>query len=234
MIKSSIEWHEEVFHWIAGISFSVQQLRYKPNGIRRSRCHICRSSHRRKCGRRHRRLIGNSNGGWRGGYRGSAIGTIIGTIAGAAIGNAVSAPKQEEYGYRIERTEPYEPQPETYPAPSVFDNLKIRNIRFIDDNRDHVITSGESSKVIFEIMNEGDRTVYNVVPVVTETTGMKRIYISPSVMVEQIAPHNGVKYTANISAGERIKTGNITIRVAVANGNGQQYDRQEFSLPTER
>ena len=163
-------------------------------------------------------LIGDSNGGWRGG-----------------IGNAVSAPKQEEYGYRIERTEPYEqPQPETYPAPSVFDNLKIRNIRFIDDNRDHVITSGESSKVIFEIMNEGDRTVYNVVPVVTETTGMKRIYISPSVMVEQIAPHNGVKYTANISAGERIKTGNITIRVAVANGNGQQYDRQEFSLPTER
>ena len=152
-------------------------------------------------------LIGDSNGGWRGGYRGSAIGTIIGTIAGAAIGNA---------------------------APSVFDNLEIRNIRFIDDNRDHVITSGESSKVIFEIMNEGDRTVYNVVPIVTETTGMKRIYISPSVMVEQIAPHNGVKYTANISAGERIKTGNITIRVAVANGNGQQYDRQEFSLPTER
>ena len=47
----------------------------------------------------------------------------------------------------------------------------------------------------------------NVVPVVTETTGMKRIYISPSVMVEQIAPHNGVKYTANISAGERIKDG---------------------------
>lgn len=54
------------------------------------------------------------------------------------------------------------------------------------------------------------------------------------VMVEQIAPHNGVKYTATISAGERIKTGNVTIRVAVADGNGQQYDWQEFSLPTER
>ena len=51
-------------------------------------------------------LIGDNNSGWRGGYRGSAIGTIIGTIAGAAIGNAVSAPKQEEYSYRIERTVP--------------------------------------------------------------------------------------------------------------------------------
>ena len=179
-------------------------------------------------------LIGDNNGGWRGGYRGSAIGTIIGTIAGAAIGNAVSAPKQETYGYRIERTEPYKSQHETYPAPSVFDNLRIRNIRFIDDSRDHVISSGEKSKVIFEIMNEGEQTIYNVVPMVTETTGMKRIYISPPVMVEQIAPHNGVKYTATISAGERIKTRNVTIRVAVADGNGQQYDWQEFSLPTER
>ena len=91
-----------------------------------------------------------------------------------------------------------------------------------------------TSKIIFEIMNEGEQTIYNVVPMVTETTGMKRIYISPPVMVEQIAPHNGVKYTATISAGERIKTGNVTIRVAVADGNGQQYDWQEFSLPTER
>ena len=55
-------------------------------------------------------LIGDSNGGWRGGYRGSAIGTIIGTIAGAAIANAATAPKkQEEYSYRIERTQPYPP-----------------------------------------------------------------------------------------------------------------------------
>lgn len=130
-------------------------------------------------------LIGDNNGGWRSGYRGSAIGTIIGTIAGAAIGNAVSAPKQETYGYRIERTEPYKPQHETYPAPSVFDNLRIRNIRFIDDSRDHVISSGEKSKVIFEIMNEGEQTIYNVVPMVTETTGMKRIYISPPVMVSK-------------------------------------------------
>lgn len=179
-------------------------------------------------------LIGDANHGWRGGYRGSAIGTIIGTIAGAAIGNALSAPKQEEYSYRIERTEPDVPQPGTAPAPSALDKLRIRNIRFIDDSRDHIISSDESSKVVFEIMNEGEETVYNVVPVVAETTGAKRIYISPSVMIEQIAPHNGIKYTASIHAGSRIKTGNITIRVAVADGHGQQYDWQEFSLPTER
>lgn len=176
-------------------------------------------------------LIGDSNGGWRGGYRGSAIGTIIGTIAGAAIANAATAPKkQEEYSYRIERTQPYPPQSGRQPQASAIDHLRIRNIRFIDDSRNHVINSGENCKVIFEIMNEGNKTAYNVVPVVVETTGMKRIYISPSVMIEQITPRNGVKYTANISAGERIKTGNVTIRIAIADEYGDEYDWQEFSF----
>lgn len=179
-------------------------------------------------------LIGESNRGWRGGYRGSAIGTIVGTIAGAAIANAATAPKQpEEYSYRIERTQPYNPRIKEE-CSSAINNLKIHNIRFIDDDRNHVISSGENGKVIFEIMNEGNRTAYNVVPVVTETTGMKRIYISPSVMIEQIAPRNGVKYTASISAGERIKTGEVIIRLAVADADGQEYDWQEFSLPTQR
>ncbi len=180
-------------------------------------------------------LIGEGNSGWRGGYRGSAIGTIVGAIAGAAIGNAVTTPKQqEEHGYRIERSQSYPPQGNTQPLRSAIDHLKIRNIRFIDDNRDHIINSGENSKVIFEIINEGDRTAYNVVPVVTETTKMKRIYISPSVMIEQITPQDGMKYTASINAGERIKTGKVTIRIAIADEYGQEYDWQEFSLHTQR
>lgn len=180
-------------------------------------------------------LIGDSNGGWRGGYRGSAIGTILGTVAGAAIGNALTTPKRpEEYSYQIERTQPYPVQSEIGRAPTTIDYLKIRNIRFIDTNRDHIISSGEDSKVIFDIINESNQTVYNVVPVVSETTGMKRLYISPSVMIEQIDPHNGVKYTASMNAGDRIKGGEIIIRIAIADEYGQEYDWQEFQLQTQR
>ena len=184
-------------------------------------------------------LIGDNNHGWRGGYRGSAIGNIVGTIAGAAIGNALTAPKPdpiEEYAYVPEVRQGqshsrYKPRTQVQQQMA---QLKLRKIRFIDDNRNHAIDGGESSKIIFEIMNEGNKTAYNVVPVVVETTGMKRIYISPSVMIEQITPRNGVKYTANISAGERIKTGNVTIRIAIADEYGDEYDWQEFSLPTQR
>lgn len=180
-------------------------------------------------------LIGDNSGGRRGSYRGSAIGNIIGTIAGAAIANAATASRrQEESGYRIERSRPFPAPSEVQRAASGFDHLRIQNIRFIDDDRDHIIRSEENSKVIFEIMNESNQTVYNVVPVVAEATGAKRIYLSSSVMIEQIAPHEGVKYTANLYAGKRIKTGEIVIHISIADEYGQEYDRQEFSLQTQR
>lgn len=169
-------------------------------------------------------IIGE-NHGWRGGRRGSAIGTIVGTIAGAAIGNAASTPRQQQEGYV--------PQPQPQRSAPVSD-LRIRNLRFIDDNRNHVIDSDENSKVIFEIVNEGRSTVYNVVPIVEETTGMKNIYISPSVMIEQINPGEGIRYTATIYAGKKLKNGEAVLRVAVADEGNEAADWQEFTLPTQR
>ena len=166
-------------------------------------------------------LIGDNNHGWRGGYRGSAIGNIVGTIAGAAIGNALTAPRQEqieEDAYipevREVRVQKYKKQPVQQPI----SQLKLRKIRFIDDNRSHVIDAGENSKIIFEIMNEGRNPVYNVVPV----------------MVEEILPGEGIRYTASIYAGEKLKDGEVTFRVAVADENGVICDSQEFTLPTQR
>lgn len=182
-------------------------------------------------------LIGDNNRGWRGGYRGSAIGNIVGTIAGAAIGSALTAPRQEpieDDAYvpevREVRVQKYKKQPVRQPV----SQLKLRRIRFIDDNRSHVIDAGENSKIIFEIMNEDRKPVYNVVPVVETVGKVKHIGISPSVMVEEILPGEGIHYTASIHAGNRLKDGEVTFRVAVADENGVICDSQEFTLPTQR
>lgn len=182
-------------------------------------------------------LIGDNNRGWRGGYRGSAIGNIVGTIAGAAIGSALTAPRQEpieDDAYvpevREVRVQKYKKQPVRQPV----SQLKLRRIRFIDDNRSHVIDAGENSKIIFEIMNEGRKPVYNVVPVVETVGKVKHIGISPSVMVEEILPGEGIRYTASIHAGNRLKDGEVTFRVAVADENGVICDSQEFTLSTQR
>lgn len=182
-------------------------------------------------------LIGDNNRGWRGGYRGSAIGNIVGTIAGAAIGSALTAPRQEpieDDAYvpevREVRVQKYKKQPVQQPV----SQLKLRRIRFIDDNRSHVIDAGENSKIIFEIMNEDRKPVYNVVPVVETVGKVKHIGISPSVMVEEILPGESIRYTASIHAGNRLKDGEVTFRVAVADENGVICDSQEFTLPTQR
>jgi len=183
-------------------------------------------------------MAGASIGGSLGSYRGSAIGNIVGTIAGAAIGNALTAPRQEqieEDAYipevREVRVQKYKKQPQVQQPIS---QLKLRKIRFIDDNRSHVIDAGENSKIIFEIMNEGRNPVYNVVPVVETVGKVKHLGISPSVMVEEILPGEGIRYTASIHAGEKLKDGEVTFRVAVADENGMICDSQEFTLPTQR
>ncbi|MDD3040788.1 glycine zipper family protein [Bacteroides sp.] len=187
-------------------------------------------------------LIGDNNHGWRGGYRGSAIGNIVGTIAGAAIGNALTTPRQEpleEYAYVPEVREVYDkPQAKSNKIrPQIqrpLPQLKLHKIRFIDDNRNHVIDAGESSKIIFEVMNEGKTPVYDIVPIVETVGKVKNIGISPSVMVEEILPGEGIRYTATIYAGSKLKDGEITFRVAVSDENGKICDAHEFTLPTQR
>lgn len=175
-------------------------------------------------------LVG-SNRHWDGGYRGSAIGTLVGTLAGAAIGGAVgSAQERKAQAYQVEEQSIYTSHTDS--SPSGVGYLQIRNIRFIDENRNHVIQSEEQSKVIFEIINTSHETVFNAVPIVQ--TDNKRIYVSPSVMIEQIEPHNGIKYTAHLKGGKRLKDGEVTIHIAVADYEGTEYDWQEFTLPTRR
>lgn len=179
-------------------------------------------------------IIGDDHYGWRGSYRGSAIGTIVGTIAGAAIGSALTAPKQnpDDYAYIPEIRSDEAPRYQNSKVKQSFAQLRIRNIRFIDDSRRRTINAGESSKVIFEIMNEGKTAVRNVVPIVEQLTKIKHIGISPSVMIEEILPGNGIKYTAWIYAGAKLKDGEATLRVAVSDENAVICDSQEFTIPT--
>ena len=50
-------------------------------------------------------------------------------------------------------------------------------------------------------------------------------------MVEQIAPHNGVKYTATISAGERIKTGNAVATLSFAGAAAETLSELSEPIP---
>lgn len=93
--------------------------------------------------------------------------------------------------------------------------LTIRNVRFADSNGDGVLSGDEIGQVSFEIYNETDAPIYNFDPSVVEAEANKRIYISPSVRVENIMPGQGLRYTATVKADRRIKDGEIRLLVSV-------------------
>lgn len=181
-------------------------------------------------------LIGGNNGGWRGSYRGSLIGTLVGTLAGAAVGSAITAQREKELpsdAYAPESRPVYPSGDNTSVPQASLPALRIHKIRFIDDNRNHRMDASESAKVIFEIMNEGDTPLYNVLPVVETAGKVKHLRISPSAMIEQIAPGMGIRYTATISTDRKWRGDAVTFRVAAALSQGKRNvvcDSHEFTI----
>lgn len=113
-------------------------------------------------------------------------------------------------------------------------DIEIKNARFVDDNQDGKIERGELSKVIFEVYNRGNHTLYDVVPTVVEATGNRHIMISPNMHVESIQPGKGIRYTALVKADNRLKDGNAQFCVSVVQGDKKISKVCEFDIPTAR
>ena len=94
------------------------------------------------------------------------------------------------------------------------DKITIKNVRFVETAEHNVLHGGEVGKVMFEMYNETQAPIYNFMPTVVEADGNKRIYISPSVSVENIMPGQGLRYTATVKADKRIKDGEIRLLVS--------------------
>lgn len=113
-------------------------------------------------------------------------------------------------------------------------NIEIKNARFVDDNKDGKIERGEMSKIIFEVYNRGNQTLYDVVPTVVESTGNRHIIISPNMHVESIQPNKGIRYTALVKADNRLKDGSAKFCLSVVQGEKKISKVCEFDIPTVR
>lgn len=112
--------------------------------------------------------------------------------------------------------------------------LEIRNLRFVDADGDNVMRGGEICKVVFEVYNNSSSAFYDIRPMVEETSGNKRIYISEGIRVEKILPGKGIRYTAMVKADRRIKDGTVMFRVYAAQGGSAVTEVMDFSVTTEK
>lgn len=172
------------------------------------------------------RVLGSAVGGITGGRHGRDVGTIVGMAGGAIIGGVIGSRadrrQQEQYEqYQQDRAQHRDVAIKDTPADDVisFDSyapaVTVKNVRFFDNNGDNVISRGEVCRVEFEVFNNGSTTLYNLQPIVAETTGNKHLYISPSEIVEGLYPGRGIRYTAVVSADRRLKTGSAQLCVGV-------------------
>ena len=113
-------------------------------------------------------------------------------------------------------------------------NIEIVNARFIDEDRNGILTRGETGKIIFEVMNRSDKPVFDVQPCVVEADNNRHIYISPSIHVERIAPGKGIRYTAMVKADNKIKDGKALFCLSVLQGNEKISKVTEFTVATKR
>lgn len=166
-------------------------------------------------------VTGSIIGGNLGGYRGSFMGSVLGTAAGAMIGASIVARDQNA----VER-----PREET-PVPSPY--LVIKDIRLQDENWNRVVEPNENCVLIFEIHNNGERTAYDIKPVLQGLEGTKQLTYSSPLIIDQIKPGDGVLYKVNLTASPNIKTGDANFEIRLDERNGYGTQSEEFSIKTQ-
>jgi hypothetical protein len=193
-------------------------------------------------------IIGNNSND----YAGWAISTIAGTIAGAAIGNAISTPKnnvqqQQQSGYTVQDNSYPEPANGNYSngnynngnySNNNYQNsavlpVAIQNIRFVDDNNNHAIGSGEFCKLIFELYNNSNKTVYGIYPEIQLSS--KRVGVSAPALVDKILPGQKVRYTASVYGYSNLRDGSVDFTMTIRQQNTDYTgDQRQFTLNTQR
>lgn len=119
--------------------------------------------------------------------------------------------------------------------PTFRPTIEVRKMTFTDADGDGILSAGESGKVMFEIMNNSPEEIRNIRPVVSDTTNNKRISISPSILVESIAPGMGVRYTATVLGDRRLKDGEIVILAGVEHdGRMVTTENETLKIATRR
>ncbi len=172
---------------------------------------------------------------------GSTIGSIVGGYRGADASAEAAANRRREAAESVPRnsyrsTQPLEPSygryDETRNYSATAGQLSIENIVFADANNNHVLESGERAYITCDIYNRGTQTVRNVAPVVG--CNEKRIAISPTAIIGDLYPGQGMRYKAAVVAQRRLKDRVVGFSILVSDAAGRPLGMQEFSIRTAR
>ena len=109
--------------------------------------------------------------------------------------------------------------------------LEVSDLQWEDDG-DATLRSGESARLTFRVANRSQRTLSDVAPVIVETTGTRRVTLSPPLSIGRLEPGAAVRYTAAVVSTGRMKAGELRFRIHMAQGATQVSDAVEIAVAT--
>lgn len=182
--------------------------------------------------------VGGLSDGPRGRDAGAAMGVLIGATVGAAAATNTAATattsKSESVSdadvdaYNRHGTSKSTQMTQVLPVDIA--NLEIENLRFIDENDNHMLERDELAEIVFEVRNTADYTIYDVTPVVT-TLDPKHISVSSPAIIGHIEGGKAVRYKAKVLPNGKLDDGEVGFKIGFADGE-DVYNRREFTLQT--
>ncbi len=109
--------------------------------------------------------------------------------------------------------------------------IYIENTHFLNSTATPHIAQNEMVSIQFEIRNISETTITNVVPVVIETTGNKRLQISPATLIEQVPGGTALRYSTFVKAQDNLKSGTAHFDIYITANGALVSQKVSFDVP---
>ena len=171
-------------------------------------------------------------------WRSVATGTAVGAVAGAMIGNTVNAPKKTlsegsstSSAKKSKQDRRREQMLQAIDEASQQSDVAVGKIQFLPAKSDNTLYEGECAKLSFDIINNSDRTIATVDPLVVCSN--RNIEISPMKRIEKLLPGEVVRYTVSIVA-KKLRSGTASFIVKLSIDGGEYKVMRIDKIATEK
>ena len=171
-------------------------------------------------------------------WRSVATGTAVGAVAGAMIGNTINAPKKNDSegsgassAKKSKQDRRREQMEQAIAEASQQSDVAVGKIQFLPANGDNTLYEGECTKLSFDIINNSDRTIATVDPLVVCSN--RNIEISPMKRIEKLLPGEVVRYAVSIVA-KKLRSGTVSFIVKLSIDGGEYKVMRIDKIATEK
>lgn len=172
-------------------------------------------------------------------WRSVATGTAVGAVAGAMIGNTVNAPKKTlsegrstpSSAKKSKQDRRREQMLQAIDEASQQSDVAVGKIQFLPAKGDNTLYEGECTKLSFDIINNSNRTIATVDPLVVCSN--RNIEISPMKRIEKLLPGEVVRYTVSIVA-KKLRSGTASFIVKLSIDGGEYKVMRIDKIATEK